>query len=78
MTWKILSILFIALPLSTALGQADLPNGSNDVTNSRLSEEKLEEHLNKIGQKRFAEVFQDFQDTSVLTGTTPRRNTWWT
>ncbi len=64
MTWKISAFLTIALPLCAALGQADFPTGSDSATNSRLSEEKLEEHLGKIGQKRFAEVFQDFKDTS--------------
>ena len=58
MTWKILSTLCIALPLYTALGQAD------PATRDRLSEDKLEEYLNKIGQKQFAEVFQDLKDTS--------------
>ena len=58
MTWKILSTLCIALPLYTALGQAV------GTTDERLSEEKLEEYLSKIGQKQFAEVFQDFKDTS--------------
>ena len=29
-----------------------------------MSEEKLEEYLGKIEQKQFAEVFQDFKDTS--------------
>lgn len=58
MTWKILSILCVALPLYTALGQTDPAN------DDRLSEEMLEEYLSKIGQKQFAEVFQDFKDTS--------------
>ena len=58
MTWKIPSILCLALPLCTALGQ---PVG---VTDERLSEEKLAEYLNKIGLKQFSEVFQDFKDTS--------------
>ena len=58
MTWKNLSILCLALPLCTALGQ---PVGTTD---ERLSEEKLEEYLSKIGLKQFAEVFQDFKDTS--------------
>ena len=58
MTWKNLSILCLAFPLCTALGQ------TVDTTDERLSEEKLEEYLGKIGQKEFAEVFQDFKDTS--------------
>ena len=59
MTWKILSVLCIAFPLCGALGQSD--TGTSD---ERLSEEKLKEYLSKIGQKQFAEVFQDFKDTS--------------
>ena len=52
MTWKISAFLTIALPLCAALGQADFPTGSDSATNSRLSEEKLEERLGKIDQER--------------------------
>ena len=59
MTWKILPILCLAMCPCLALGQND--SATDD---DRLSEEKLEEYLSKIGQKQFAEVFQDFKDTS--------------
>ncbi len=46
MTWKILSILCIVLPLCVALGQADLPNGSSDVTTGgALEKDALKDEL---------------------------------
>lgn len=59
MTWKTLPILCLALCPFLALGQND-----SSTDDDRLSEEKLKEYLSKIGQKQFAEVFQDFKDTS--------------
>ena len=59
MNWKILSFLCVAMPLCAALGQTDTA-----AISGRLSEEKLKEYLSKIGQRQFAEVFQDFKDTS--------------